>query len=182
MVLVSYASGYSWFPVQKDMSAAVNAGDMEVFSVAYVNGSIARQVLRGVSCVACKICLTFQVLLSASVFVYFKEYSYTEQFLTYPFAKLVKTVGTAVTLMESVVAEVAHLNSVEQRVAIKNSTDFEWIRYTGCSLHHQQIVNGVVTGHTRIYIPWWCKQANRLKSETVRQRATERNMKIEAHQ
>jgi hypothetical protein len=37
--------------VQKDMGAAVHAGDMEVFSVAYVSGSIGRQVLRGVSCV-----------------------------------------------------------------------------------------------------------------------------------
>jgi hypothetical protein len=30
--------------------AAVHTGDMEVFSLAYVSGSIARQVLRGVSC------------------------------------------------------------------------------------------------------------------------------------
>jgi hypothetical protein len=44
--------------VQKDTGAAVHAGDMEVFSVAYVSGSIARQVLRGVSCDACKTCLT----------------------------------------------------------------------------------------------------------------------------
>jgi hypothetical protein len=36
--------------VQKNMGSAVHAGDMEVFSVANVSGSIARQVLRGVSC------------------------------------------------------------------------------------------------------------------------------------
>jgi hypothetical protein len=35
--------------VQKDICAAVHAGDMEVLSVASVSGSIARQVLRGVS-------------------------------------------------------------------------------------------------------------------------------------
>jgi hypothetical protein len=70
--------------VQKDMGAAVLAGDMEVFSVAYVSGSIARQVLRGVCCDACKTCLTSEVLLPASVFIYFKEYSGTEQSLTYP--------------------------------------------------------------------------------------------------
>jgi hypothetical protein len=46
--------------VPEDMGAAVHAGDMEVFSVAYVSGSIARQVLRGVSCDACKTCLTSQ--------------------------------------------------------------------------------------------------------------------------
>jgi hypothetical protein len=57
---------------------------MEVFSVAYVSGSIARQVLRNVSCDACKACLTSEVLLQTNVFIYFKEYSDTEWSLTYP--------------------------------------------------------------------------------------------------
>jgi hypothetical protein len=35
--------------VPEDMGAALHAGHLEVFSVAYVRGSIARQVLRGVS-------------------------------------------------------------------------------------------------------------------------------------
>jgi hypothetical protein len=48
------------------------------------------------------------VLLSASVFIYFKEYSDTEQSLFYPSEKLLETVGTAVALMESMMAEVAH--------------------------------------------------------------------------
>jgi hypothetical protein len=50
--------------------------------------------------------------------------------------------------MESVVVEVAHLNSVGQHftAAIKNSNDFERIRCTGCSLHHQRIVGGIVKG------------------------------------
>jgi hypothetical protein len=43
------------------MGAAVHAGDMEVFSVACVSGSIVRQVVRGVSCDACKTCLTSAV-------------------------------------------------------------------------------------------------------------------------
>jgi hypothetical protein len=70
------------------------------------------------------------VLLRTSVFIYFKEYSDTEQSLTYPSEKLVETVGAAVTLMESMMAEVAHLNSVEQHITatINNSIDFEWIR------------------------------------------------------
>jgi hypothetical protein len=90
-------------------------------------------------------------LLSASVFIYFEEYSDTEQPHTYPSEKLVETVGTAVTLMECMMAEVAHFSSVEQHItaAIKNSIDFEWM---------------------------WCKRANRLKSETVRQRATEEDV------
>jgi hypothetical protein len=110
---------------------------MEFFSEAYVSGSIARQVLCGVSCDACKTCLTSEVLLQTSVFIYFNKYSDTDQSLTYPSEKLVETVGAAVNLMESMMA---HLNSVEQYItaAIKNSTDFEWIRCTGCSLHHQQ--------------------------------------------
>jgi hypothetical protein len=87
--------------VQKDICSAVYAGNMEVFSVAYVSGTISRQVLRGVSCDACRTCLTSEVLLPANVFIHFKEHSDTEQSLTYPSEKLVETVGTAVTLMES---------------------------------------------------------------------------------
>jgi hypothetical protein len=111
--------------------------DMEVFSVAYVSGTTARQVLCCVNCNACKTCLTSQVLLSTSVFIYFKEYSDTEQSLTYPSGKLMEIVGTSVTLLESIMAGVAHLNSVEKHItaAIKNRTDFEWIGCTGCSVH-----------------------------------------------
>jgi hypothetical protein len=87
--------------VQKDIGTAVHGGDMEVFSVACISGSIARHVLCGVSHDACKTCLTFEVLLRTNVFIYFKEYSDTEQSLTYPSEKLVKTVGAAVTLMKS---------------------------------------------------------------------------------
>jgi hypothetical protein len=77
------------------------------------------------------------VLLSASVFIYFKEYSYREQSVIYPSEKVVETFGIAVTLMESVIAEVAHLNSVEQHItsSIKNIIDFKLIECTGCSLH-----------------------------------------------
>ncbi|XP_023721687.1 uncharacterized protein LOC111872233 [Cryptotermes secundus] len=170
--------------LHKDIGATVDAGNMKVFSVAYVSGSIARQVLHGVSCDACKTCLTSEVLPSASVFIHFKECSDTEQSLTCPSEKLVETVGVAVTLMESMMAEVAHLNSVEQHItaAIMKSIDFEWIRCTGCSLHYQRIVDGIVRCLTRIYIPWWCKRANRLMTEAARQRATKRKMEILSHQ
>jgi hypothetical protein len=55
--------------VREDIGATVRAGNMKVFSVAYVSGSIARQVLRGVNCDGCKTCLTSQVLLSADLFI-----------------------------------------------------------------------------------------------------------------
>jgi hypothetical protein len=57
-------------------------------------------------------------------------------------------------------AEMVHLNSVKQHItaAIKNSTDFEWIRYTLCSLHQQRIIAGIVRELTRIYVPWWCRR------------------------
>jgi hypothetical protein len=117
---------------------------MEVFLVAYVSGSVARQVLHGVSCDTCKTCLTSEVLPSANVFICFKEYSGTEQSLTYLSEKLVEPVGTVVTLMKSMMAEVVHFSSVEQHItaAIKNSIDFfKRIRFTCYSLHQQQIVN-----------------------------------------
>jgi hypothetical protein len=119
---------------------------MEMFPLAYVSDSIARQVLYGVCCDACKTCLSSEVLLLTSVFIYFKEYSDAEQSLGYPFEKLVEVVGAAVTLMVSMMAEVANLNSVKQHItaAIKNSIDSEWVRCTGCSLHHQQIIDGIL--------------------------------------
>jgi hypothetical protein len=81
-------------------------------------------------------------------------------------------------------AEVVHLSSMEQRITavIKNSIDFKWIRCTGCSLHHQRIVDGIATDPSRIYIPWWCKRANRLMVEGARQTATKKKMKILAYQ
>jgi hypothetical protein len=71
---------YIAWHVQKDIGAVVHAGDMEVFSVACVSGSIARQLLHGVSCDAYSVCLISEVLLS-NVFIYFNEFSYTEQSL-----------------------------------------------------------------------------------------------------
>jgi hypothetical protein len=60
------------------------------------------------------------------------------QSLAYPSEKLLEAVGIYVTLMESMMAEVAVLNSVEQHITavIENSVYFEWIRYAGCSPHH----------------------------------------------
>jgi hypothetical protein len=40
--------------VQKDIGAAAHAGDMEVFSVAYISGFFAKELLHGVDCVAYK--------------------------------------------------------------------------------------------------------------------------------
>jgi hypothetical protein len=47
----------------QDTGATVRAGDMEMFSVAYASGSTVRQVVCGVNCGACKVCLTSAVLL-----------------------------------------------------------------------------------------------------------------------
>jgi ABC-type ATPase with predicted acetyltransferase domain len=98
--------------VQKDIVLQHILVTWKMFSVAYVSGSIARQVLHDVSCDARKTCLTSEVLLRTSVFIYFKEHSDTEQSLTCPS----ETVGAAVTVMESMMAEMAYLNSVEQNI------------------------------------------------------------------
>jgi hypothetical protein len=69
-------------------------------------------VLRDVNCDACRTNLMSRVLLYTSVFIYFKQYNDTEQSLAYP-EKFLETIGTAVTLMQSMKTEVAHLNSHE---------------------------------------------------------------------
>jgi hypothetical protein len=46
-------------------------------------------------------------------------------------------------------AEVADLNSVEHITASVKNIDFEWIRRTGCSLHHQ-LVSSVLNLETEV--------------------------------
>ena len=142
--------------------AAVDVNDMTVFSVAHVSGIIAMQLLHGGSCDACKVCLISEVPSSTDVYIGFRRYSSTVQSLICPTEQLVSTVGSAVTVLESVMSEVGHFKSVELHVAnaIRTSVDFDWIRLAGCSLHYQGLEEGIVTGVTRILIPWWCKWKN----------------------
>jgi len=157
--------------------------NMKLLSVAYVSGFIARRVLRGINCDDCTTCLTSPMLLETNAFIYFKEYEEDKQLLTYPSEKLVETVGASITLLESKMAKVAHMGSVEEKmtVAIKETVDFGWVGLSGCSLHSQRIVDGIVRGVTRIAIPWWCKRTNRSLNEANRERATKRKLKILSH-
>ena len=87
-----------------------------------------------------------------------------KQFLTYCSEKLVETVGASISLLESKMAKVAHMGSVEEKIiTIKEIVDFGWIGSSGCSLHSQKIVDEIVRGIIRIAIPWWCKQTNKSK-------------------
>ena len=77
-------------------------------------------------------------------------------------------------------AEVAHTYSVGEKItaAIKNNVDSGWIQSSGCSLHHQEIVDGIARSITRMFIPWWCKQRNRSLMEASRQRSRTKKIKI----
>jgi hypothetical protein len=61
--------------------------------------------------------------------------------------KLVESVSIAVTVLEGVMSEVAHLQTVKVRIAdaIKKSVNFNWIRLTACSLHYQRIEDEIVS-------------------------------------
>ena len=102
-------------------------------------------------------------MLSTNAFIYFKEYKDDKQSLTYHSGRLVETVSSSVTMLEGMMAEVAHAYSVEEKItaATKNTVDFGWIRSSASSLHHQEIVDCIARSVTRISIPWWCKQRNR---------------------
>jgi len=90
----------------------------------------------------CKTCLTSPVMMSTNAFIYFKEYRDDKLSLTYPSERLVETVSASVTVLDGMMAEVAHTYSVEEKItaAIKNTVDFGWIQSSGCSRHHQEIV------------------------------------------
>jgi len=98
---------------QEGVRTATCAGDVKMFSVAYVSGFIARHLLCNGSCDACKACLISETPPTTNVYIGFKEFSSTVHSLTYPTEKLVETVGTAVSILERVILEVAHLDTVK---------------------------------------------------------------------
>jgi len=55
---------------------------------------------------------------------------------------MVETVSASVTVLDGMMADVAHTHSVEEKItaAIKNTIDFGRIQCSGCSLHHQETV------------------------------------------
>jgi len=110
----------------------------------------------------------------------FKQCNSTVYSLTYATEKLVVTVGTAVTVLEGVILEAAHLDTVKCCItsAIKDSVSFDWIRLTGCPLHHQRIENEIVRSVTKVSIPWWCKWKNESVGEATRQKAVKRKLKF----
>jgi hypothetical protein len=122
-------------------------------------------------------------MLPTHTFIHFKEYKDNKQSLTKPSEGLEETVNTSVTLLEGMMAEVAHTHSVGEKItaAIKNIIDFGWIQSSGCSLHHQEIIDGVAQSITRMFIPWWCKRRNRSMMEESRQRSRMRKIKILSH-
>ena len=114
------------------------AGEVEMFSVAYVSGFIARHMLCNGSCDACKACLISETPSTTDVYIGFKQCTSTVHSLNYPTEKLVETVGTAVNNLEGMISEVAQLDTVKCCItsAIKESFSFEWIILTGSPLHH----------------------------------------------
>jgi hypothetical protein len=101
------------FPVSELMqqkgSAAVFPGVMDVLQVAHSMSVIL------LLCDTCKTCLTAQVLISTA-FPYISRSAVVWNSLTYYSEKLAETADTFITLMESMMAGLSPLNSVEQNV------------------------------------------------------------------
>jgi hypothetical protein len=58
------------------------------------------------------------MVLATNAFIYFKQYEEDKQFLTYPSAKLLETVNGSVTVLESKMAQVAHMGSDEEMITV----------------------------------------------------------------
>jgi hypothetical protein len=97
---------------------------------------------------------------------------------------LVDTVGIAVNILEGMILEVAHLDTVEACItsAIKENVCFEWIRLTSCSVHHQRIEDEIMRCVTRISIPWWYKQKNESLGEASMWKTLKKKVQILMHQ
>lgn len=76
----------------------------------------------------CKTCVTSQVLVSVSAFIYFREHEEEEQSLTHPSERVVQSVSSLVTLLDGTMAD-AYPDSLDEKItiSIKNTVDFEWI-------------------------------------------------------
>jgi len=72
------------------------------------------------------------------------------------------------------------MGSVEEiiTVTIQEMVGFRWIGSSGCSFHHQNIVDGIVRDVRRFAIPWWVKQTKRSVSLAGRQKAKKSKIKI----
>ena len=64
---------------------------------------------------------------------------------------------------------------------VKSRANFLGIKFSCCTFHHQEIVDGTVRSFTRICIPWWCKQRNSWLVDANRLRATERELTTLSH-
>jgi len=83
----------------------------------------------------------------------------TKESPTCPSERLVEIVITSITVLDGVMADVAHTQSVKEKItgANKNIVDFGWIHSSGCLIDHQQTVGGIARSVTRIPVSWWCK-------------------------
>ena len=155
--------GLSGSHIAEQVQWEVNDVDIDLFSVAYVSGFIARHVLCAVRCDDCKTYLSSPEMLSTNAIIFFKEYRDDEHSLTYPSERLVETVSVSVTVLDGMMADVTHKCSVEKKLtaAIENTIYFGWFQSSGCSLHHQETADGIAWSVTRISITWWCKRRNR---------------------
>jgi hypothetical protein len=109
----------------------------------------------------------------ADVYISFKECSSTVHSLTCLTEKLVESGGTALTVLEVMISEVAYLDTVESCIknAIRENVSFDWIRLTGCPRHHQRIEDENVRSVTRISIHLWFKRKNKSLGETTKRKA-----------
>ena len=100
--------------------------------------------------------------------------------ITYPTEKFVWIVGTAVAVLDGMISEVAHIDTVESLITstIKESVSFDWITLTGCPFHHQRTEDEIVRSVTRISITWWCKQKNESLVEATRWKVLKRKFHI----
>lgn len=153
------------------------------FSVAYVAGSIARRILNKSQCENCKRVLVTSVpndYLHSSIT--FKEYSSKKISLTYPSEELMVCVGSAATILETTLPEVAHGSAVMSNLmsVMKVHVGVEWLK-VGCPEHAEILTNQILTSVCHISIPWWCTKKNRELSKLAKKRLDTRKMKILRH-
>lgn len=164
--------------VSQQIADAVNIGQTQTLSVAYVGGFIIKKFLEQTNCAACSKNLLGSSDAPHNLFISFKEWSDVTEKLIYPAEHPVVTVGYAITLLEEFLEKNCTSSNLSQ--AIENhlnlNVNFSWI---SCIEHTNLIKNAIIRGIWKIGIPWWCKRKMREHREQKQHTHAEKLQKFE---
>ncbi|KAG8236871.1 hypothetical protein J437_LFUL017075 [Ladona fulva] len=135
---------------------------LQMQSVCYVSGYVARKVLKSIGCMTCQQSLLSDAREPGNTYIYFREYHEGKELLTYPSVTLATVVGKIASYIEGVVAKLNWQDQV--RETITNSVCFghrDWFVGVGCADHHDVLKTKIVNLVSKISLHDYCRRETR---------------------